>query len=92
MSNITVIQQNKYVGKLKEVYIIIHEDSEGNQGIFAERCFYPDGTVKIAPELSPYEKDLPAMQKYVDELNEKFGKELGQTLKIKKFLALESFN
>lgn len=92
MSNIKVIQQNQCVGKLKEIYIIIHEDSKGSQGVFAERCFYPDGSVKVAPELSPYEKDLPEMEKYVKELNEKFGKELGQTLKIKKFLAFDSFN
>jgi hypothetical protein len=92
MSNITVVQQNKCVGKLKEIYVIIHEDAEGNQGVFAERCFYPDGTPKVAPELSPYAKDLPGMEKYVEELNRKFGKELGQTLKIKKFFAPENFN
>lgn len=87
MSNITVIQQNECVGKLKELYVIIHEDSAGNQGVFAELCFYADGTKKVAPELSPYIKDLPAMEKYVAELNHKFGKELGQTLKIKKFIS-----
>lgn len=92
MSNVTIIEQNKCVGKLKEIYVIIHEDAEGNQGVFAERCFYPDGSIKVAPELSPYAEDLPAMEKYVAELNRKFGKELGQTLKIKKFLAFDSFN
>jgi len=87
-----IIKQNEYQGRLKEVYIIIHEDKEGNQGIFAEGCINADGKRKVAPELTPYRKELPALQKYVDELNATLGKELGQTLKIKKFITTHFIN
>lgn len=87
MSNFTIIEQNKCVGKLKEIYLIIHIDKEGNEGVFAEGCFRIDLSQKVAPELSPYSKDLPFLEKRIEELNEEVGPETGMTFKIKKFIA-----
>lgn len=92
MSNIKVIEQNKCVGKLKEVYVIIHVDKEGNEGVFAEGCYRIDLSQKVAPELTPYTKDLPFLEERVRELNKEVGAELGMTFKIKKFFAPESYN
>jgi hypothetical protein len=92
MSRIKVVEQNKCVGKLKEIYLVIHVDKEGNEGVFAEGCFRIDSSPKVAPELTPYAKELPFLEKYVEELNEKLGVELGMIFKIKKFFAPESFN
>jgi hypothetical protein len=92
MSDFKVIQQNKCVGKLKEVYVIIHVDQEGNEGIFAEAGFSMDLKRKVAPELSPYSKDLPFLEERIKQLNQEVGPEIGMTFKIKKFLAFDSFN
>lgn len=92
MSNIKIIQQNKCIGKLKEIYLIIHVDAEGNEGVFAEGCFRIDLSQKVAPELSPYLKDIPALEQRVAQLNEEVGAKAGMTFKLKKFFAPESFN
>lgn len=86
---IQVITQNEYTGKLKEIFLVIHEDEEGNQGVLAEACVNTQGLVKNAPELTPYIKQLYLLKRYIKKYSKSFGKEIGQRLKIKKFVAVK---
>lgn len=88
---ISVIQQNEYKGKMKEIYVVIHEDKDGNQGLFAEQCLRFSGRVGGAAEVSPYKHELLGMQEYVDSLNELVGGKIDK-IKIKKFIAVEEPN
>lgn len=90
--SIKVIEQNKCVGKLKEIYVIIHVDKDGNEGVFAEAGMTMNLERKVAPEMSPYTKDLPFLEERVRQLNQEVGPEIGMTFKVKKFLAFDSFN
>jgi hypothetical protein len=82
------ITQNKYKGRLKEIYLVIHEDAAGNQGVLAEAAINIDGEDKNCPELSPYEKGLPSLKRYVSKMQSLFDAEgIKQTIKIKKFIS-----
>ncbi len=87
---IKVITQNEYKGKLKEIFLVIHEDKEGNQGVLTEACINTQGLVKNAPELTPYVRQLYLLKRYIKKYNKSFGKETGQSLKIKKFVTVEN--
>jgi len=86
---IEVITQNEYKGKLKEIYLVIHEDKDGNQGVLAQACINTQGLSKNAPELTPYVKQLYLLKRYIKKYSKSFGKKFGQRLKIKKFVAVE---
>lgn len=90
------IEMNKCVGRLKHIYVIIHVDKDGNEGILAEMAVMKDaltGKPKVGgkAELSPYNYDLPRMKAYIKQLQESM-KDSGYTIKIKKFIAEDSFN
>ncbi len=80
---------NKCVGPLKQLYVIIHVDKDGNEGVLAEPAMLQNaltGELRAGakPEVSPYDYDLPRMQAYVDQLNEVM-KDSGYIVKIKRF-------
>lgn len=96
MSKIEFHEMNKCVGRLKHIYVIIHVDKDGNEGILAEPAVLQNaltGELRTGgkPEVSPYEYDLPRMEAYVKQLQEVM-KDSGYTIRVKKFLAADSFN
>lgn len=85
------IEMNKCVGPLKQLYVIIHVDKDGNEGILAEPAVMQNaltGEMRTGgkPEVSPYDYDLPRMEAYVKQLQEVM-KDSGYTIKVKKFFS-----
>lgn len=96
MPKIEIHEMNKCVGRLRKLYVIIHVDKDGNEGILAEPAVMKNaltGEPRIGgkAELSPYDYDLPRMEAYVKQLQEVM-KDTGYTIKIKEFIAVDSFN
>lgn len=93
MDKIDLVQMNQCVGKLKHLWVVIHEDAEGNQGILGEMAFMQDcftGQLRrgAKPEFSPYESEVEEMEKYVKKLQaviDPSGTKM--TIKIKKFIS-----
>ncbi len=86
----TIHQMNECKGPLKELWVVIHEDEEGNQGILAQQAFLqgPNGNAMIGAkaELTPYAHEIEKIEKFAQDTQKVLGKS-GYKVKIKKFIA-----
>jgi len=82
------INMRESKGKLKQIYVMIHVDKEGNEGILAMPAYIPNhqtGALELdaRPEITPYEDQFDALKEYAANVQKTIGDDY--IIKIKKF-------